>query len=143
MCWWEFGEQLSWLLTPFAWLVSRVWKCRCDARRRWCNEQGERLWAWWNPTAHDDLHAGFEDVVRTQLNLRVQSAIEIHSRLKQMGIGVSLHTAGRWLDERVKQGRLATLVLSGVRHYGFSDQSIVTSSNDSGRIAPIPRNVPC
>lgn len=132
--WWEFGEHVTYYLSPFAWLVSRVWKCRCEARRRWLNEQGENLWAAWQPLAHDDLHAGFEDVVLTQCRIVVQTSVALHAKLGPMGLGVSENTCVRWLDDLVAEGKLASLVMSGLRYYGLPAESIVTSSKHCAKI---------
>ena len=118
MCWFELGEIAACILSPLA-PLDRLWKCQCETRRNWLNEQGERLWAYWQPVAYDDFLAGFEDVALTQCRIGLRPATAIWRWLRVMGLGVSLRTTERWLDRMVKSGDLAVLVMSDVKQYGL------------------------
>ena len=111
---WEFGEHLAFLFrwTGIAWLATRIFKCRCDARRAWCNEQGERLYARLCPMWHCLLLGRFAAAV-----LRATEHGACTAESIQSGLPVSLHTRRRWLDEMVREGVLGSITLSGVKHY--------------------------
>ena len=108
----ELGEHAAFLLSPFG----RIVKCRCEARRRWLNVQGERLAMRLWPRSHENLLVRFSIVIIQTLRRRVVPAPELHAKLRRCGIRISYRTMERWLAPFP----VASLVISGVKHYGMA-----------------------
>jgi hypothetical protein len=124
--WWEFGEHLAFL----AWPLSGIWECRCEARRAWANEQGEKAWKWLCPVQYVRFRYAWRRIVRRELNNGVKLLPDVHRLTGRP----SLNSCERWLDDLVKRGALRVLVMSGQKVYGLPHGSIVTLCKDSGTI---------
>lgn len=112
--WWELGEHVALCAryTGLEWLAGRFhWQCRCEARRTWLNQQGEKYYARHFPVRHARLLAQF-----------AQSVLQATERgpcpAEAIQTPVSANTRQRWLDELVKERMLGSLVISGQTLYG-------------------------
>ena len=120
---WEFGEHVAFILRPISRLASPIWKCRCEARRTWLNSQGERLWKWLLPDQHDNFRYAWKIVAINRLWKCTLSAEDVCQHLRLTSYRTSENTCKRWLDDLVRSGDLATIIIGNVKRYGLPANS--------------------